>query len=81
MIMSTTPPSRFHIYKAFGWEVPAFAHLPMILGADKARLSKRHGATSVTAYRDMGYLPDALVNYLVRLGWAHGDQEIFSRKN
>lgn len=73
-------PKQIHIYQAFGWEVPAFAHLPMILGADKSRLSKRHGATSVTAYRDMGYLPDALVNYLVRLGWAHGDQEIFSRE-
>jgi glutamyl-tRNA synthetase len=52
----------------------------MILGSDKARLSKRHGATSVMAYRDMGYLPEALVNYLVRLGWSHGDQEIFSRE-
>ena len=73
-------PKQIHIYKAFGWEVPEFAHLPMILGADKARLSKRHGATSVMAYQDMGYLPDALVNYLVRLGWAYGDQEVFSRE-
>ncbi len=73
-------PKQIHIYKAFGWEVPEFAHLPMILGADKARLSKRHGATSVMAYQDMGYLPDALVNYLVRLGWAYGDQELFSRE-
>jgi glutamyl-tRNA synthetase len=72
-------PKQIHIYEAFGWEVPRFGHLPMILGADKARLSKRHGATSVMAYRDMGYLPDALVNYLVRLGWSYGDQEIFSR--
>ncbi|MGO9613657.1 MAG: glutamate--tRNA ligase [Dissulfurispiraceae bacterium] len=72
-------PKQLHIYKAFGWDVPEFAHLPMILGADKARLSKRHGATSVLAYQEMGYLPDALVNYLVRLGWAHGDQEIFTR--
>ena len=72
-------PKQIHIYEAFGWEVPQFAHLPMILGSDKARLSKRHGATSVTAYRDMGYLPDALVNYLVRLGWAFGDQEVFTR--
>lgn len=72
-------PKQIHIYKAFGWEVPAFAHLPMILGADKTRLSKRHGATSVMAYKEMGYLPDALVNYLVRLGWAHGDQEVFTR--
>ena len=52
----------------------------MILGSDKARLSKRHGATSIMAYRDMGYLPDAMVNYLVRLGWSHGDQELFSRE-
>lgn len=72
-------PKQLHIYKAFGWDVPVFAHLPMILGADKARLSKRHGATSVLAYEAMGYLPEALVNYLVRLGWAHGDQEIFTR--
>jgi len=61
-----------------GFPVPQFAHLPMILGSDKARLSKRHGATSVLAYQEMGYLPEALVNYLVRLGWSHGDQEIFS---
>ena len=73
-------PKQMHIYQAFGWEAPAFAHLPMILGADKTRLSKRHGATSVIAYRDMGYLPDALINYLVRLGWAHGDQEVFSKE-
>ena len=73
-------PKQIHIYKAFGWEVPEFAHLPMILGADKTRLSKRHGATSVMAYQDMGYLPDALVNYLVRLGWAYGDQEVFTRE-
>src|SRR5208283_366550 len=73
-------PKQIHIYKAFGWEVPEFAHLPMILGADKARLSKRHGATSVMAYQDLGYLPDALVNYLVRLGWAYGDQEVFTRE-
>ncbi len=66
------------MYQALGYPTPAFAHFPMILGADKARLSKRHGATSVTAYRDMGYLPQAVVNYLVRLGWSHGDQEIFS---
>ena len=66
------------MYQALGLTPPAFAHLPMILGADKARLSKRHGATSVTAYRDMGYLPHAVVNYLVRLGWSHGDQELFT---
>jgi glutamyl-tRNA synthetase len=71
-------PKQLHIYLAFGWEPPKFGHLPMILGADKSRLSKRHGATSVMAYRDMGYLPEALVNYLVRLGWSHGDQEVFT---
>jgi glutamyl-tRNA synthetase len=68
------------MYRALGAPVPVFAHLPMILGADKTRLSKRHGATSVTAYREMGYLPEAVVNYLVRLGWGHGDQEIFTRE-
>jgi glutamyl-tRNA synthetase len=73
-------PKQIHIYKAFGWEPPQFGHLPMILGSDKARLSKRHGATSVMAYKDMGYLPDALINYLVRLGWSYGDQEIFTRE-
>ncbi|MCX5719533.1 MAG: glutamate--tRNA ligase, partial [Nitrospirae bacterium] len=72
-------PKQIHIYAALGYEIPLFAHLPMILGADKTRLSKRHGATSVTAYKGMGYLPDALVNYLVRLGWSHGDQEVFTR--
>lgn len=74
-------PKQIHIYKALGYDVPEFAHLPMILGADKARLSKRHGATSVIEYRNSGYLSDALVNYLVRLGWSHGDQEIFSRED
>ncbi|MCE5194248.1 MAG: glutamate--tRNA ligase [Nitrospiraceae bacterium] len=73
-------PKQIHIYKALGYSIPDFAHLPMILGSDKARLSKRHGATSVMAYKDMGYLPDALVNYLVRLGWSYGDQEIFTRE-
>ncbi len=71
-------PRQLQLYKAFGYEIPKFAHLPMILGADKARLSKRHGATSVMAYYDMGYLPEALINYLVRLGWSYGDQEIFT---
>src|SRR5512140_1189768 len=66
------------MYRALGYPVPAFAHFPMILGADKTRLSKRHGATNVMAYRDQGFLPQAVVNYLVRLGWSHGDQEIFS---
>ncbi|MDP1758566.1 MAG: glutamate--tRNA ligase [Thermodesulfovibrionales bacterium] len=73
-------PKQIHIYKALGHEIPLFAHLPMILGSDKTRLSKRHGATSVMAYKDMGYLPDALVNYLVRLGWSCGDQEVFTRE-
>lgn len=72
-------PRQIHIYQALEAPVPEFAHVPMILGADKKRLSKRHGATSVMAYREMGYLPEALVNYLVRLGWSHGDQEIFGR--
>lgn len=72
-------PKQIHIYNALGYEVPLFAHLPMILGADKTRLSKRHGAVSVMAYKEMGYLPEALVNYLVRLGWSYGDQEIFTR--
>jgi glutamyl-tRNA synthetase len=72
-------PKQIHIYRAFGYKPPYFAHLPMILGPDKARLSKRHGAMSVDAYKDMGYLPDALINYLARLGWAYGDQEVFSR--
>jgi glutamyl-tRNA synthetase len=73
-------PRQILLYQALGYPVPEFAHVPMILGADKTRLSKRHGATSVMAYRDMGYLPEAMVNYLVRLGWSHGDQEIFSRE-
>ena len=66
------------IYRALGWNVPEFAHVPLIHGPDGAKLSKRHGALGVEAYRDMGYLPAALRNYLVRLGWSHGDQEIFS---
>jgi len=73
-------PRQIMLYEALGLDIPWFAHVPMILGEDRTRLSKRHGAVSVTAYRDMGYLPDAMVNYLVRLGWAHGDQEIFSRE-
>ena len=71
---------QIHIYRALGATLPRFAHLPLILGVDKTRLSKRHGAMSVTAYRDMGYLPAAVINYLARLGWAHGDQELFSRQ-
>jgi len=71
-------PKQIRIYEALGYEVPLFGHVPMILGSDKARLSKRYGATSVMDYQEMGYLPEALVNYLVRLGWSHGDQEIFT---
>ena len=76
----TNTPRQVPIFQALGYPLPRFGHLPMILGSDKARLSKRHGATSVMAYKDMGYLSDALVNYLVRLGWSHGDQEIFTRE-
>ena len=76
--LSNTP-RQILLYQAFGWQLPRFAHLPMILGKDKARMSKRHGATSVIAYSDIGYLPEAMLNYIARLGWAHGDQEIFSR--
>ncbi len=72
-------PKQIQLYRAFGATVPAFGHVPMVLGHDKTRLSKRHGAMSVTAYRDMGYYPDALLNYLVRLGWSHGDQEFFTK--
>ncbi len=71
-------PRQIQLYEALGYPLPAFAHVPMILGPDRKRLSKRHGATSVEAYRDAGYLPEALVNFLARLGWSHGDQEIFS---
>ena len=73
-------PRQILLYQALGDTPPQFAHVPLILGLDKARLSKRHGATTVTAYRDMGYLPEAILNYLVRLGWSHGDQELFSRE-
>ncbi len=76
--LSNTP-RQLQLYDALGVAPPQFAHVPLILGTDKARLSKRHGATSVTAYKEMGYFPEAVVNYLVRLGWSHGDQEIFSR--
>ncbi|MBX9705050.1 MAG: glutamate--tRNA ligase, partial [Gammaproteobacteria bacterium] len=73
-------PRQINIFKALGVTPPTYGHLPMILGADGARLSKRHGAVSVMQYRDEGYLPEALLNYLVRLGWSHGDQEIFSKE-
>ena len=73
-------PRQIQIYQALGRPLPLYGHVPMILGPDKTRLSKRHGATSVLAYKEMGFLPQALINYLVRLGWAHGDEEIFSRE-
>jgi glutamyl-tRNA synthetase len=73
-------PRQINIYRALGHQPPVFAHVPMILGDDGQRLSKRHGAVSVMQYRDQGFLPEALLNYLVRLGWSHGDQELFSRE-
>lgn len=72
-------PRQIHVYEAMGWSVPTFCHMPMILGQDGKRLSKRHGAMSVMEYQAQGYLPHAIMNYLARLGWSHGDQEIFSR--
>ena len=72
-------PRQIHIFRALKKNLPQFGHVPMILGADGERLSKRHGAVSVIQYRDEGYLPEALLNYLARLGWSHGDAEIFSR--
>ncbi|WP_457552998.1 glutamate--tRNA ligase [Desulfobacula sp.] len=72
-------PKQMLIYKALGADMPVFGHVPMVLGADKSRLSKRHGAMSVGEYQKMGFLPDAMINYLVRLGWSHGDQEFFER--
>jgi glutamyl-tRNA synthetase len=74
-------PRQIHIFNALEKPLPAFAHVPMILGADGERLSKRHGATSVMQYRDDGYLPEALLNYLARLGWSHGNDEIFSKND
>lgn len=74
-------PKQILLYRALGADPPTFAHVPMVLGKDRARLSKRHGALSVTEYRDRGFLPDAVVNYLVRLGWSHGDQEFFTRED
>ena len=72
-------PRQMNMLQALGATVPIYAHVPMILGPDGAKLSKRHGAVSVLQYEDEGYLPDALLNYLVRLGWSHGDQEVFTR--
>jgi glutamyl-tRNA synthetase len=74
----TNAARQIQIYEALGWPVPAMAHIPLIHGPDGAKLSKRHGALGVEQYRALGYLPEALRNYLVRLGWSHGDQEIFS---
>jgi glutamyl-tRNA synthetase len=74
----TNAARQTQIYRAMGWTVPEMAHLPLIHGPDGAKLSKRHGALGVDAYRDMGYLPAAMRNYLARLGWSHGDDEIFS---
>jgi glutamyl-tRNA synthetase len=74
-------PRQMQIFFALGLTPPEFAHLPMVMGPDGQKLSKRHGATSVFAYRDAGYFPEALLNYLARLGWSHGDQEIFSKKD
>jgi glutamyl-tRNA synthetase len=73
-------PRQMNMLTALGFPAPVYAHLPMILGSDGAKLSKRHGAVSVLQYRDDGFLPDAVLNYLVRLGWSHGDQEFFSRE-
>jgi glutamyl-tRNA synthetase len=77
--LSNTP-KQILCYEALGYPRPVFAHIPMILGPDRSRLSKRHGATSVLAFRDEGFLAEAMVNYLARLGWAHGDQEVFTRE-
>lgn len=71
-------PKQIHLYNYFGYPQPKFAHLPMILGEDKKKLSKRHGAVSANAYREQGYLPEAMLNFLARLGWSHGDQEVFT---
>jgi glutamyl-tRNA synthetase len=73
-------PRQMNMLQALGAPVPVYAHVPMILGPDGAKLSKRHGAVSVLQFEEEGYLPDALLNYLVRLGWSHGDQEIFTRE-
>lgn len=72
-------PRQMNIFRALGKEPPRYAHVPMILGEDGQKLSKRHGAASVMDYREQGFMPEALLNYLVRLGWSHGDQEVFSR--
>ena len=71
-------PKQIQLYKTLGFQMPNFPHLPMILGPDRTKLSKRHGAASALEYRTMGYLPEAMIGFLVRLGWSHGDQEIFT---
>jgi glutamyl-tRNA synthetase len=73
-------PRQINLYRALDAELPLFGHVPMILGSDGQRLSKRHGAVNVMQYKEDGYLPDAMVNYLARLGWSHGDEEVFSRE-
>ncbi len=77
----TNTPKQILIYKALGWEIPYFAHIPLIHGPDGAKLSKRHGAVGVEWYKDSGYLPEAICNYLLRLGWSHGNDEIISRED
>lgn len=77
----TNAAKQWRIYRALNWDIPTFAHIPLIHGSDGAKLSKRHGAMGIDAYRDEGYLPDALCNYLARLGWSHGDDEVFSRED
>lgn len=73
-------PKQMLIYQALGFDVPCFAHVSMIYGDDKAKLSKRHGAASIEVYKNLGYLPEAMINYLARLGWSYGDEEVFSKK-
>jgi glutamyl-tRNA synthetase len=72
-------PKQILLYEALGFPLPRFGHVPMILGPDKKKMSKRHGATSVMMYKELGYLPEAMLSYLVRLGWSHGDDELFTR--
>ncbi len=73
-------PKQILLYEALGYPLPAFGHIPLVLGSDREKLSKRHGDVALQAYREQGYLPEALVNYLARLGWSHGDQEVFTRE-
>jgi len=73
-------PKQILLYEALGYPLPVFGHIPLVLGSDREKLSKRHGDVALQAYRDQGYLPEAVVNYLVRLGWSHGDQEVFTRE-